>query len=189
MVFNLRSQLPPHSETARECSLWDEEVLRYNVIFRLGEFEGFSPHPHEPKGSLLKSALWRVASIHTELGFVSFSQVGFPCQVFWRKTGLRVAYLEVIPEISNKSGEREKGQWIQYRANIKVTVASNGSILLGCPTKHRRASGLSLGWGKTEYLSACSFSVLTESYLLSSFSGCTWPWVPTASELAPEYQE
>lgn len=72
MVCNLRSQLPPHSETAGECSLWDEEVLRYNVIFHLGEFEGFSPHPHEPKGSLLKSALWRVASIHTELGFVSF---------------------------------------------------------------------------------------------------------------------
>lgn len=80
-----------------------------------------------------------------------------------------MAYLEVIPEINNKSGEREKGQRIQCRANIKVAVASNGSILLGCPTKHRRASGLSLGWGKTEYLSACSFSVLTESYLPSSF--------------------
>lgn len=60
MVCNLCSQLPPHSETAGECSLWDEEVLRYNVIFRLGEFEGFLPHPHEPKGSLLKSALWKL---------------------------------------------------------------------------------------------------------------------------------
>lgn len=58
MVCYLRSQLPPHSETAGECSLRAEEVLRYNVIFRLGESEGFSPHHHEPKGSLLKSALW-----------------------------------------------------------------------------------------------------------------------------------
>lgn len=170
-------------------TLYRKLLGTYNVIFRLGESEGFSSHHHESKGSLLKSSLWRVAYNSYWTGICVTFAGGLPLPSVWRKTRLRVVYLEVIPEISNKSGGREKEQGIQYKANIKVTIASNGSTLLGCPMQHRRASGLSLEWGKTEYLSISSLSVLTESYLPSSFPGCTWPWVPTASELAPGYQE